>query len=308
MNTNIVSSPSIPLDLEDEIPSTTSTPIAIAIAETETDKDEALPPPVPIPIPIEENDVASSNTNRAEESASDETIASGSSSKTVILLPPVAEAECKKSEEPGNLEAKVSKIEIPDKTSILKRTPKLSDILSQLPSQSPFKTCAAFCQTLPTPPKDAFKEAETHGDCMANVTSSKTLPSRTPASAGDSGFKSIGYTPLIQIKQAPAFTSRLNTKFHMKCAYMSPTGSIKDHVAQALIENGLRKRSIRLDSNLTMIVPSSEALSVSAAHIGLQKGFKVTAVLPTQSRGSQRIKVLEQLGGNATFFRESDVH
>jgi cysteine synthase/CBS domain-containing protein len=112
---------------------------------------------------------------------------------------------------------------------------------------------------------------------------------------------------MIQIENAPAF-KRLNCKFHMKCAYMSPTGSIKDHVAQALIENALRKRSIRLDSSLTMIVPSSEALSVSAAHIGLQKGFKVTAVLPTQCRGSQRIKVLEQLGGNATFFHESDVH
>ena len=87
--------------------------------------------------------------------------------------------------------------------------------------------------------------------------------------------ESIGHTPLVEIpRMSPKPEVRLFAKLEMN----NPTGSVKDRVARALIEDLETSGRLRPDS--VILEPTSGNTGISLAMIGRRKGYKVALVMP----------------------------
>ena len=85
----------------------------------------------------------------------------------------------------------------------------------------------------------------------------------------------IGHTPLVEIpRMSPSPAVRLFAKLEMA----NPTGSVKDRVAKALIED--LERSGRLGPDSVILEPTSGNTGIALAMIGRRKGYRVTLVMP----------------------------
>ncbi len=92
----------------------------------------------------------------------------------------------------------------------------------------------------------------------------------------------IGHTPLVEI---PRMCPNPNVRLYAKLEFMNPTGSVKDRVAKALIED--LERSGRLFPGAIIIEPTSGNTGIALAMIARRKGYRVAVVLPdnvTQER------------------------
>ncbi len=92
----------------------------------------------------------------------------------------------------------------------------------------------------------------------------------------------IGHTPLVEI---PRMCPNPNVRLYAKLEFMNPTGSVKDRVAKALIED--LERSGRLQPDSIIIEPTSGNTGIALAMIARRKGYRVAVVLPdnvTQER------------------------
>ncbi len=87
--------------------------------------------------------------------------------------------------------------------------------------------------------------------------------------------ESIGHTPLVEIpRMSPKPEVRLFAKLEMN----NPTGSVKDRVARALVED--LETSGRLKPDSVILEPTSGNTGISLAMIGRRKGYKVALVMP----------------------------
>ena len=85
----------------------------------------------------------------------------------------------------------------------------------------------------------------------------------------------IGHTPLVEIaRMSPKPSVRLFAKLEMA----NPTGSVKDRVAKALIED--LEASGRLRDDSIILEPTSGNTGISLAMIGRRRGYRVTLVMP----------------------------
>lgn len=85
----------------------------------------------------------------------------------------------------------------------------------------------------------------------------------------------IGHTPLVEI---PRMCPNPNVRLYAKLEFMNPTGSVKDRVARALIED--LERSGRLSPGSIIIEPTSGNTGIALAMIARRKGYRVAVVLP----------------------------
>ncbi|HET7678377.1 MAG TPA: cysteine synthase family protein [Candidatus Limnocylindrales bacterium] len=87
--------------------------------------------------------------------------------------------------------------------------------------------------------------------------------------------EAIGHTPLVEIPRlSPTPTVRLFAKLEGH----NPTGSVKDRVARALIEDLEASGRLRPDS--IILEPSSGNTGISLAMIARRKGYRVAVVMP----------------------------
>ena len=85
----------------------------------------------------------------------------------------------------------------------------------------------------------------------------------------------IGHTPLVEIaRMSPKAAVRLFAKLEMA----NPTGSVKDRVAKALIED--LEASGRLGPDSIILEPTSGNTGIALAMIARRKGYRVTLVMP----------------------------
>jgi cysteine synthase B len=85
----------------------------------------------------------------------------------------------------------------------------------------------------------------------------------------------IGHTPLVEIpRMSPNPAVRLFAKLEMA----NPTGSVKDRVAKALIED--LESAGRLGPDSIILEPTSGNTGIALAMIGRRKGYRVTLVMP----------------------------
>lgn len=87
----------------------------------------------------------------------------------------------------------------------------------------------------------------------------------------------IGKTPLLELKGLEEDFS-LKAKILAKLEYFNPTGSVKDRIAKAMIEDA--EKSGKLEKNGVIIEPTSGNTGIGIAAIGASKGYKVIIVMP----------------------------
>ncbi len=122
----------------------------------------------------------------------------------------------------------------------------------------------------------------------------------------------IGHTPLVEIpRMSPNPAVRIFAKLEM----VNPTGSVKDRVAKALIED--LEASGRLGPDSIILEPTSGNTGIALAMIGRRKGYRVALVMPdniTQERrqvaalfGAEVIDSPGALGSNGAIALAKDL-
>jgi cysteine synthase len=101
------------------------------------------------------------------------------------------------------------------------------------------------------------------------------LPTATRVARFDGLVESIGGTPIVEISRlSPSPEVRLFAKLEAA----NPTGSVKDRVARALIEDLEAKGRLAPDS--IILEATSGNTGIALAMIGRRKGYRVAVVMP----------------------------
>lgn len=87
----------------------------------------------------------------------------------------------------------------------------------------------------------------------------------------------IGRTPLVELTNYIG-ENKLNAKVVVKLEYFNPAGSVKDRIANAMINDAEAKGLINKDS--VIIEPTSGNTGIGLAFVGVAKGYRVILVMP----------------------------
>ncbi len=93
----------------------------------------------------------------------------------------------------------------------------------------------------------------------------------------------IGHTPLVEI---PRMSPNPNVRIFAKLEATNPTGSVKDRVAKALVED-LEARGLLRDDSI-ILEPTSGNTGIALAMIGRRKGYRVALVMPDNVTNERR--------------------
>jgi cysteine synthase len=120
---------------------------------------------------------------------------------------------------------------------------------------------------------------------------------RQKASGGryDDVVQSIGNTPLIQLKR---LSPKPSVKIWAKLESRNPTGSVKDRVARALIEDAEEKGAIAPEQ--TILEPTSGNTGISLAMICSRKGYPLKVVMP-ENVTPERTQLLQMYGAEIVY-------
>ncbi len=102
----------------------------------------------------------------------------------------------------------------------------------------------------------------------------------------------VGYTPLLELRR---MTAGLPGRVAVKLESRNPSGSVKDRVALALVEEAERSGALRTGG--TLVAPTSGNTGIALAHLGAARGYKVRLVLP-EAWSHERIALLLYLGAD----------
>jgi cysteine synthase B len=110
----------------------------------------------------------------------------------------------------------------------------------------------------------------------------------------------IGDTPLVEL---PRLAPHEGVRLYAKLEGANPTGSLKDRVAQAMVEAA--EASGELVPGRELLEPTSGNTGISLALVAKLKGYSLTCVLPENST-PERIKLLELYGAKLVFSPASE--
>ena len=105
----------------------------------------------------------------------------------------------------------------------------------------------------------------------------------------------IGNTPLLDLTR---FSRSPNVQILAKLEGHNPTGSIKDRVAKALVEDG--EKTGRLKPGGTILEATSGNTGIGLAMMGALKGYKVKMVMPA-SVSEERVQMIGSFGAEVIF-------
>jgi [CysO sulfur-carrier protein]-thiocarboxylate-dependent cysteine synthase len=107
--------------------------------------------------------------------------------------------------------------------------------------------------------------------------------------------QSIGNTPLIEL---PRLSPKPGVRIWAKLESRNPTGSVKDRVARALIEDAEQKGA--LAPGQTILEPTSGNTGISLAMICSRKGYPLKVVMP-ENVTPERTQLLEMYGAQIVY-------
>ncbi len=107
--------------------------------------------------------------------------------------------------------------------------------------------------------------------------------------------QSIGHTPLIELKR---LSPKPGVRIWAKLESRNPTGSVKDRVARALIEDAEDKGLI--GPHQTILEPTSGNTGISLAMICGRKGYNLKVVMP-ENVTPERTQLLEMYGAEIVY-------
>ena len=99
----------------------------------------------------------------------------------------------------------------------------------------------------------------------------------------DSLLSLIGETPLVELKR---LTPKASVRIYAKLEGQNPTGSIKDRVAKAMIEDA--EASGELQPGRELLEPTSGNTGISLALIAKLRGYPLTCVMPGNATEERR--------------------
>jgi [CysO sulfur-carrier protein]-thiocarboxylate-dependent cysteine synthase len=107
--------------------------------------------------------------------------------------------------------------------------------------------------------------------------------------------QSIGNTPLVEL---PRLSPKPGVRVWAKLESRNPTGSVKDRVARALIEDGEEKGA--LSPGQTILEPTSGNTGISLAMICARKGYRLKVVMP-ENVTRERTELLRMFGAEIVY-------
>ena len=107
----------------------------------------------------------------------------------------------------------------------------------------------------------------------------------------------IGNTPLVELKR---LSPKPGVRIWAKMESFNPTGSVKDRVARALIEDGEQKGLIGVGGSNAILEPTSGNTGISLAMICSRKGYELTVVMPDNVT-PERTQLLEMYGAKIVY-------
>ena len=108
----------------------------------------------------------------------------------------------------------------------------------------------------------------------------------------DSITDTIGSTPLVRLNKIKE-NFKLEGHLLAKLEYFNPSGSVKDRIGLAMIEEGVKKKLI--NKNTIIIEPTSGNTGIALAFICASRGYKLFLTMP-ESMSIERKKMLVLLG------------
>lgn len=102
----------------------------------------------------------------------------------------------------------------------------------------------------------------------------------------------IGNTPLLELTHIEKELG-LKAKLVAKVEYFNTTGSVKDRIAKAMIEDA--EKSGKLTPGATIIEPTSGNTGIGIASVGTAKGYKVVIVMP-ETMSVERRQLIKAYG------------
>src|SRR5579871_4010691 len=107
--------------------------------------------------------------------------------------------------------------------------------------------------------------------------------------------QAIGHTPLVELKR---LSPKPGVRICAKLESRNPTGSVKDRVAKALIEDAEEKGLI--GPHQTLLEPTSGNTGIALAMICGRKGYKVRVVMP-ENVSEERTRLLTIFGAEIIY-------
>jgi [CysO sulfur-carrier protein]-thiocarboxylate-dependent cysteine synthase len=108
-------------------------------------------------------------------------------------------------------------------------------------------------------------------------------------------IESIGNTPLVEL---PRLSPKPGVRIWAKLESRNPTGSVKDRVARALIEDAEEKGALL--PGQTILEPTSGNTGISLAMICSRKGYPLKVVMP-ENVTPERTQLLEMYGAQIVY-------
>jgi cysteine synthase B len=105
----------------------------------------------------------------------------------------------------------------------------------------------------------------------------------------------IGNTPLVGI---PRLSPKAGVRLWAKLEGQNPTGSTKDRIALAMIEEA--ERSGELTPERTILEPTSGNTGIALAMVARRKGYRLTVVIPDNA-SDERVRLLRLFGAEIVF-------
>src|SRR6266568_1534376 len=105
----------------------------------------------------------------------------------------------------------------------------------------------------------------------------------------------IGDTPLVGIQR---LSPNPSVKLWAKLEGQNPTGSLKDRIARAMIEDA--EASGALTPGKVILEPTSGNTGIALAMVAARKGYRLTIVIP-ENASDERIRLLELFGAELVF-------
>jgi len=107
--------------------------------------------------------------------------------------------------------------------------------------------------------------------------------------------QAIGHTPLVELRR---LSPKPGVRIYAKLESYNPTGSVKDRVARAMIEDAEAKGAIQ--PGQTILEPTSGNTGISLAMICSRKGYPLKVVMPDNVT-EERTRLLRMYGAEIEY-------
>jgi [CysO sulfur-carrier protein]-thiocarboxylate-dependent cysteine synthase len=107
--------------------------------------------------------------------------------------------------------------------------------------------------------------------------------------------EAIGYTPLVEL---PRLSPKPEVRIYAKLEGRNPTGSVKDRIARAMIDDAEEEGLI--SPGQTILEPTSGNTGIALAMVCRRKGYPLEVVLPDNVT-EERIQLLRMYGAEIVF-------